>query len=725
MALQDYVVPPYWNRGGPQVEAPSSTSQSANLVKEWETYLKSCGISTGERTMLSERLLLRETLWMMSGTKELFVFTWTGKEFLVNDNFTLSHVTTGTVKTVLEEICLYASYVVHLKDFISSAAGGASSSLTVKAFASSVFEQLEPYNRHIVELERTLIEQKKTLTLAMLLEDAKPHFERVSHIYNIFRSAVATDFPANRVQQTVKLLSALEQALENATVVNQKNVLPQTVSLYLDSVKPYIDFIDKFSSSGILQDPFQEFPFRRNEDAKFAEGAGVSYWKESLCVCDSGCSDTVIGPHLALIISAGKSMEHLVHATESTKAVLPSRPETLYTSIISSIRGTGSVQESKPAMPKQFTGLASVKEIREELIQWSEEAKCEGLISLPPEPRLNENDVKCPLSCTLLQIKQAVGNAVAGRCSENSAKFIHYLKLECKLSQHFDVVHNHFLMFAGDIMHSFATELFSRLLSKSPETWQNLSFLSFALQEALSWHPDQSPLLKSLSMKLRESSPKLWLDGFDNVVLTYSVAWPITIVLTDATLVLYNRIFVFLCKVKCAKFALEELSFHDLCCSAKDTPAMKQTARFLQLLRFQIISFVNAFHACLMQEALHGSKLVFDRDLERATDLDTVIKCHEDFVAKAFRQCLLGEPLVDLQEPILTMLKLCIKLRVLWNKGIKNILAAEVRSIQDSFVNAHIKFKHLAKIRVNRGYADSSQLLTFAMNAQYLQPIAA
>ncbi|KAH9381117.1 gamma-tubulin complex component 5-like [Haemaphysalis longicornis] len=724
MALSDYVVPPYWNPGDPQVEAPSSTSISANLVKEWEKYLKSHGISTGERTLLSERLLLRETLWMMSGTKELFVFTWNGNEFIVNDNFKLSHVTTGTVKTVLEEICRCASYVVHLKEFISSVSGAKSSTLTVKAFASSVFEQLQPYSRRIVELERMLIAQKETLTLAMLLEDAKPHFERVCHIYNIFRCAVVTDCPENRVQQTVKLLSALEHALENATVVNQKNVLPQTVSLYLDSVKPYIDFIDTFSGSGILQDPFQEFPIRRNEDAKFSEGAGVSYWKDSLCVCDPGCSDTVIGPHLAPIISAGKSMEHLVHATESRRAVLPSKPGTLYSSIISSIRSTGSIQESKHAIPKQSTGLANVKEIREELIQWSQEAKCEGLIGLPPEPALSEIDVKCPLSCTLLQIKQAVGNAVAERCSENSAKFIHYLKSGCNLAQHIDVVHNHFLMFAGDIMHSFTTELFSRLLSRSPETWQNLSFLSFALQEALSWYHSQTPLLKGLSMKLRESSPKLWLDGFDNVVLTYSVAWPITIVLTDKTLALYNRIFVFLCKVKCAKFALEELSFHDLCCRA-DTPAMKQTAHSLQLLRFEIISFLIAFHSCLMQEALHGSKLVFDGDLERATDLDTVIKCHEDFVAKAFRQCLLGEPLVDLQEPILTMLKLCIKLHVLWNKGIKNILPAEVKSIEDSFLNAHIKFKHLAKIRVNRGYADSSQLLTFAMNSQYLQPVVA
>lgn len=725
MAFQDHVMPLYWNRCSAPVAAPPSTSISSNLVKEWEAYLKSCGVVTpkGEHSVLTEHILLREALWMMRGIKELFVFSWNGTHFVVSDKFILSHVTETTVKNTLEEICRHASYVAHLLDFVSLVVGSGTpetvaGTLTFQAFANSVLKQLAPYNRHLVYVEERLMEQRDTLTLAMLLEEMGPYLELVRHIHDIYCSAVSPSSPTNPVESTVKLLRALEQALESATIVSQENVLPQTVSLYLDTAKPYIDFIDELSSSGKLVDPYQEFPIRRAADIALED---PRYWKESLYINESGCSDSVVGSHFVSITSAGKSMEHLTHATQSKKDVLKSKPGTLYVSIVHRISCLGSKVESGVHKAR---ALENVEKLSMEMEQWSRKVGCYRLINLKPrkKPKGSSIETYC-LTCRLPQIQQAIINAVAEKCSQNSAKFLHYLKSECELSAQIDVIHNHFLMFAGDIMHSFATEMFSKLLSMTPEMWQNLSFLNFALQEALSWHSNVSPFLKNLSMKLRRGSPKMWLDGFDNVVFAYSVSWPITIILTETTLSLYNCIFVFLCKVKCAKFALEELYFQELRCHEHETASAKQNAHFLQLLRFQALSFLNSFHACLMQEVLHGSKLVFDEELHGATDLDTVIKCHEEFIAKVYRQCLLSEPFVELREVILTLLQLCIKLNVLWNRGIESILLSDVISIHDNFNKHHVEFKHLARLYVTRGYVDSSQLLTFALNMQSLQPM--
>ncbi|XP_077486975.1 gamma-tubulin complex component 5-like [Amblyomma americanum] len=725
MALQDHVMPPYWSRCSAPVVASASTSISSNLVKEWEAYLNSCGVvtPTGEHSILSERILLREALWMMRGTKELFMFSWNGARFVVNDRFMLSHVTQATVKNALEEICCHASHVVHLLDFVSSVVGSGSSetvagTLTFQAFANSVLVQLAPYNRRLVYLEGRVMEQKDTLTLAMLLEEMEPYFELVSHIYDIYCSAVSPASPANHVESSVKLLRALEQALESATVVSQENVLPQTVGLYLDTVKPYIDFIDELSSSGKLIDPYQEFPIRRAADISLED---PRYWKESLYIFESGCLDSVLGSHFVLLTSAGKSMEHLAHATQSKKDVLKSKPGTLYASILHRICCLGSQLEKDV---NEARALENIEKVSAEMEEWSRKVRCYGLINLQPGKKHKDPSSETyAFTCRLSQIQQAIRNAVAERCSQNSAKFLHYLQSECKLSGQIEVIHNHFLMFAGDIMHSFATEMFSKLLSKTPKMWQNLSFLNFALQEALSWHSNASPFLKNLSMRLKRNSPKMWLDGFDNVMFAYSVSWPVTIVLTETTLNLYSCIFVFLCKVKCAKFALEELHFQELGCCERKTAIVKQNAHFLQLLRFQALSFLNSFHACLMQEVLHSSKLVFESELHDATDLDTVIKCHEDFVAKVYRQCLLSEPFVELREVILALLHLCIKLHVLWNRGIENALLSDVRSIHDNFIKHHVKFKHLARLYVSRGYMDSSQLLTFALNMQSLQPM--
>ncbi|XP_037519993.1 gamma-tubulin complex component 5 [Rhipicephalus sanguineus] len=721
MTLEGNVLNPYWNwcHNHP-VEAPAHTTISSNLVKEWEKYLNSCGVLTppGEHRILSERLLLRETLWMLRGTKELFAFSWNGTEFVVNDNFKLTHLTQAAVKNSLEEVCRYASYVAHLQDFISATAGVGEEtsvvSLTYQAFANSVAEQLVPYNRLLVDIEKVLIEQKETFTLMMLFRDMHPYFESVRHLHDIYSSVLPSDSTTSPVQSTVKLLSVLERALESATILNQHR--SQTVSLYLDTLKPFIDFVDELSSTGKLTDPYQEFPIRRARDVTFED---PTYWKSSLYICDSDYLNTIMGPHLLPLTSAGKSMEHLMHATQSKNPVQRSMPGTLYTSIINNIPHSASKVESEA---NQAATLRNVAEIFEEINQWTKQIGFFGLINVASEHMsIKMDSVTRNLTCTLYQVQQAITTAVTERCRQNSAKFLHYLQSECELSKQIDTVHSHFLMFAGEIMHLFTSEVFLKLLSDTPETWQNLSFLNFALQEALSCHCQPVPFCKKLSMRLKGSFAKVPLDGFDNVVLRYDVAWPMSIVLTETTLDLYNRIFVFLCKVKCAKFALEELHFQELHKSyVKETMTMKRVARFLQLLRFQVLTFLNSFHACLMQEVLHSSKLAFDKELESATDLDTVIKCHEGFVAKVFRQCLLSDQFSQLREPLLSFLKLCTKLHVLWNRGMENIPWSEVKSIHDGFIRHHAAFKSTAIAYVRRGYEDSSQLLTFGLDTPYL-----
>lgn len=721
MALEDCILPPYWNRNNNRpVVTPAHTTLSSNLVEEWETYLNSHGVltPTGEHRILSERILLREVLWMLSGTKELFAFSWNGIEFVVNDNFKLTHLTQAAVKNSLEEVCRYASYVAHLQDFISATAGvGAERSvvtLTFQAFANSVSEQLVPYNRHLVDLEKTLIEQKETFTLLMLLRDMRPYFECVRHMHDIYRSISPIDSTTSPVQRTVKLLSVLERALESATILSQHR--PQTLRLYLDTLKPFIDFVDELSSTGKLTDPYQEFPIRRAHEITFED---PTYWKESLYICDSDYLDTIMGPHLLPLTSAGKSMEHLTHAMQGKSAVPRSMPGTLYTSIISNMLHTRSNAKCEADKPKT---LENVAEVLEEIVRWTEQIGFSGLVNVARERTLFEtNSVTHNVTCTLYQVQQAITTAVTERCRQNSAKFLHYLKSECNLFKQVDTVHSHFLMFAGEIMHLFTSEVFLKLLLDTPEMWQNLSFLNFALHEALSWHCQPVSFLKKLSMRLKGNFAKVQLDGFDNVVLRYDVSWPMSIVLTETTLDLYNRIFIFLCKVKCAKFALEELHFQELHEGyVRETMTMKQVALTLQLLRFQVLTFLNSFHACLMQEVLHSSKLAFDKELDSATDLDTVIKCHEGFVAKVFRQCLLSEPFSQLREPLLSFLNLCIKLHIVWNKGLSNVPWSEVKSLHDSFITQHSMFKCTAKLYAKRGYADSSQLLTFALDTPYL-----
>ncbi|CAN7989395.1 unnamed protein product [Ixodes hexagonus] len=723
-SFQNHIVPLYWEQchNSKPFESPSTTS-AANLVRDWEKHLSSSGVltSTSEHTFLSERIVAREVLWMLRGIKEVFVFSWNGSAFVVNDNIEVRHVTQVTLKNVLTDICPYGSMIIHLQDFVSATVHASCHQLetteTLQAFASSVSSLLRVYCEKLLELERILIDQEETLTLAMLIQNLQPHFESISNVHSVFKQAVLNSVGKCSAQQGMCLINLLEQSLVDAEGASQRLVMPQTVKLYLDTIKPHIDFVDKFICTGTLEDVHQEFPIKQAENMTLED---PWYWKDSFYISSQEGS-MFLKPLLESIISAGKSMEHLRFANRAVGCKPTHVVGSLHQDIVNRLQTRVVAQEDLHSKSSQVE-CEDIDSISKDILASLERTKSSELVGfeLPAKAKAAENIVQ--LNCTLATIQQVVEELVKERCLAASAKFLNFFKLQSKLFENVETIHNHFLMLAGEVMDCFTGEVFSKLLSGTPEMWQNAPFLNFALQEALSWQ--SCPVAGNLDIRLKESAPKMWLDGFDNVVLRYSAAWPVTIVLTDPSLSVYNRVFTFLCKVKCAKFALEELRFQSL---KPETPASSETTRqnahALQLLKFQVFSFLNTFHDCLMKEALYGTKLAFDRDLKVAADLGTVIECHEKFVAKIYEQCLLGEKFVTIQQIILALLKLCIKLHVLWNKGIDHIIGSQIRDIGDNFIMFHVKFKHLAERFISHGHCDTSHILTFAVNSPCLQAV--
>ncbi|KAG0416377.1 hypothetical protein HPB47_006474 [Ixodes persulcatus] len=722
-SVQNHVVSPYWEQrhNSKPFESPS-TAASANLVREWEKYLSSSGVltPTGEHTFLSERIVAREVLWMLRGIKEVFVFSWNGSAFVVNDNIQMQHVTQGTLKNFLAATCPYGSMIVHLQDFVSATVHASYHQLettqTLQAFASSVSFLLRAYCEKLLALERILIDQEETLTLAMLIQELHPYLEGIANVHYIFKQAVLSSVGKTSAEQGICLLNLLERSLVDAEAAGQKLVMPQIVKLYLDTIKPYVDFVDKFISTGKLEDVYGEFLIKRAENMTLED---PRYWKDSFYISDQE-SFMFLSPLLESIISAGKSMEHLRFANHAAGSKMAG---SLHKDIVSKLEASVTVQERVDVNSKSSgVEFENMETVAKDIVASLETTKSSKLVGFEFPAKVKAVCSVGQLNCALPTIQRVIEQLVKERCSAASAKFLGFFKLQSKLFESVETVHNHFLMLAGEVMDCFTAEVFSKLLSGTPEMWQNGPFLNFALQEALAWQA--CPIVGNLDIHLKDSAPKMWLDGFDNVVLRYSAAWPVTIVLTDASLKVYNRVFTLLCKVKCAKFALEELHFRSLePTHAGSSKRLRQNAHALQLLKFQVFSFLNAFHDCLMKEALYGSKLAFDRDLRDAADLDTVIECHENFVAKIYEQCLLGEKFVAIQQVILALLKLCIKLHVLWNKGIEHIIGSQIKDIWDNFLMFHVKFRHVAECFISSGHCDTSRVLAFAANSPFLQAV--
>ncbi|KAF3817921.1 hypothetical protein GH733_014793 [Mirounga leonina] len=599
--LEQHVVHQYWTTRSSRF--PHSLHLHSNLAAFWDQHLYSSDplYVPDDRVFVTETQVIRETLWLLSGVKKLFIFQ------LIDGK--------SCLRSVLEQIAAYGQVVFRLQEFIDEVMGHSSEGMlpgngslpkklteapfrTYQAFMWALYKYFISFKKELTDIEKYIINNDTTITLAIVVDKLSPRLAQLKVLHKVFSTGVAEVPPDTRnVVRASHLLNTLYKAILEYDNVGEAS--EQTV------LRPYLQIVDEWIVHGHLCDCAREFIIQRNKNVpanhrdfwyatytlysvsekteneeKMSDNASASSGSDQGPSSRQHTMVSFLKPVLKQIIMAGKSMQLLknlqcVESTTSQDTARDAERKSLYTLFLESVQSR--LRHGDPTAQV----LTEQQVTKENLIKMQSIAERHLELDDVHDPLLAINFARLYLEQSDFHEKFAGGDICVDRSSESvtcqtfeltlrSCLYLHIDKqyLECcgnlmrtlkkdyRLVEYLQAMRNFFLMEGGDTMYDFYTSIFDKIREK--ETWQNVSFLNVQLQEAVGQrYPEDS-----------------------------------------------------------SRFSLYCLSQH---------------------------SCLGQFQSLLMASILHSTGLEFQHQVEEAKDLDQLIKIHYRYLSTIHDRCLLRE----------------------------------------------------------------------------------
>nr|XP_013003431.2 gamma-tubulin complex component 5 [Cavia porcellus] len=636
--LEQHVVRLYWTSRSSR--SPHSLHLHSNLAAVWDQHLYSSDplYVPEDRVVVTETQVIRETLWLLSGVKKLFVFQLIDGKVTVRNNIIVTHLTHSCLRSVLEQIAAYGQVVFRLQEFIDEVTGHSSESplpssgsppkksaeapfRTYQAFMWALYKYFISFKEELAEIEKCIISNDTTVTLAIVVDKLSPRLAQLSVLNKVFSTGVAEVPPGTRnVVRASHLLNTLYKAILEYDNVGEAS--EQTVSLlfslWVETVRPYLQTVDEWIAHGHLWDSAKEFIIQRNKNVpvnhrdfwyatytlysvserteseeRLSDSTSASSGSEQ--ALGGGRQHTMVSflkPVLKQIIMAGKSMQLLQNLRCARRAGSPgaapdAERKSLYTLFLESVQSRLRCgEDSTPQV------LSDQQATRESLIKMQTIAERHLELDDVHDPLLAINFARLYLEQSDFHEKFAGGDICMDRSSESvtcqtfeltlrSCLYPHIEKqyLDCcgnlmqTLKRDYRLVeycrHEEFLLMeGGDTMYDFYTSIFDKIREKEP--WQNVSFLNVQLQEAVGQrYPEDGSRLSISFENVDTAKKKLPVHVLDGLTLSYKVPWPVDIVISLECQKIYNQVFLLLLQIKWAKYSLDVLLFGELANTAE------------------------------------------------------------------------------------------------------------------------------------------------------------
>uniref|UniRef100_A0A672QNK8 Gamma-tubulin complex component n=1 Tax=Sinocyclocheilus grahami TaxID=75366 RepID=A0A672QNK8_SINGR len=728
--LDQHIVTSYWVPNSPRF--PHSLHLHSNLYNVWDQHLYNTGplYLPEEKSFVTETQVIRETLWLFSGVKKLFIFQHNDGKVTVRNDVVVTHLTNNCLHSVLEHIAAYGQAVSRLQKFIDEVTGhsaepcppGLNSSSssssskkssdppfrTYQAFVWALYKYFTSFKEELNTIEKDVIAKDETVTLSSVLERLSPHLAQITMLHRVFCIGVADVPPGTpNVLRASHLLNTLYKAIIEYDSVGEasEQSVALLFSLWVETVRPYLEIVDEWIVHGHLFDPAKEFVIQRNKDVpvnhrdfwyatytlysvsetveseeRLSDAASGSSGGEQASSSRQHTMVSFLKPVLKQIIMAGKSMQLLrnLDCKETEQPDGSSRDaerKSLYTLFLESVQTRLRHGEESPTntVTKQQATKKSLIKMQSIVARHLE-------LDDIHDPLLAINFARLYLEQNDFHEKFSGGNVILDRSSESvtcqtfeltlrSCLYPHIerryieccgnlmrtLKKDYRLLGYLQAMRNYFLLEAGDTMYDFYTAIFDKVLEK--ESWQQLAFLNVQLQEAVGQrHPEDSNRLSIFLETIDPARKKQPVNNLDGLTLSYKVPWPVDIVISSECQKIYNQVFLLLLQIKWAKYSLDTLRFSDLTVAAKTQegsqseestakePINQQIHRMF-LLRVKLMHFVNSLHNYIMTRILHSTGLEFQHQVQEAKDLDQLIKIHYRYLSTIHDRCLLREKL--------------------------------------------------------------------------------
>uniref|UniRef100_H3B9W7 Gamma-tubulin complex component n=1 Tax=Latimeria chalumnae TaxID=7897 RepID=H3B9W7_LATCH len=283
--LEQHVVTQYWTAKAPQFS--HSLHLHSNLAAVWDQHL--CSVDPlfmpEDRTLVTESQVIRETLWLLSGVKKLFIFHLNDGKITVRNNIVVTHLTHNCLRAVLEQIAAYGQVVFGLQKFIDEVTGhnsensqlGAISTAkkpsdppfrTYQAFVWALYKYFIVFKEELADIEKSVINNDESITLSMVLEKLSPRLGQLKVLHKVFSTGVAEVPPDTpNVVRASHLLNTLYKAIIEYDNVGEaaEETVSLLFSLWVETVRPYLEIVDEWIVHGNLFDPAKEFIIQRSK----------------------------------------------------------------------------------------------------------------------------------------------------------------------------------------------------------------------------------------------------------------------------------------------------------------------------------------------------------------------------------------------------------------------------------------------------------------------------
>ncbi|XP_022783914.1 gamma-tubulin complex component 6-like [Stylophora pistillata] len=155
----------------------------------------------------------------------------------------------------------------------------------------------------------------------------------------------------------------------------------------------------------------------------------------------------------------------------------------------------------------------------------------------------------------------------------------------------------------------------------------------------------------------------LEMGTLDFLELRYRVDWPLNIVITEKSVVKYNKIFSFMLRLKRLSWVLRDIWFHLKHVANSRNAAGSPQLRQLQLFRHEMQHFVHNLEGYLSNQILNVTWSEFQEGLLNVRSLDDLHNQHSDYLRKAIFRSLLSRKAAPVMTMISDLGTLILKLR--------------------------------------------------------------